>query len=125
MTITTASALFFFMALFSFFFIRQGGFDHNRALHSLALELTADVIGIVDGAMEVIGISSTASAAIESGKAFLTFFLGIDVAALEFVLNLRMNDSRVHVAQKEFLVSDELMAGIKIAPGGNCQILGS
>ena len=96
----------------------------NKAL--AVVIVTALFLGLLTFTAAVgFGPTGTASAAIESGKAFLTFFLGIDVAALEFVLNLRMNDSRVHVAQKEFLVSDELMAGIKIAPGGNCQILGS
>ena len=69
--------------------------------------------------LEVISIGSAAAAAVKSCKALLTFFLCINIAAFELILDLRVDDSRIHIAKKEFFISDKLMAGIKITPSGS------
>lgn len=80
--------------------------------HSIRfLQLTADVIRIIDIAMEIIGVRSTSAAAIELGKT-LTLVLCIDITAFELVADIISYHTGIHIAHEELLVTHELVAGI-------------
>ena len=105
------------------FHICFGGFHHDRALHSLPFQLAADLIDVINTAMEIIGIRGAAPAAVITGKTLSAFGPGIDIAALELVCNIAARDAFVHISQQELPVPDKLMAGIQVPPGGNREIL--
>ena len=73
--------------------------------------------------MEVIGVCRAATAAVELRKTLLTLLLGIHVTTFEFVTNILSYDAFLHISHQERFISDKLMAGIQVPPGGNCQIL--
>ena len=73
--------------------------------------------------MTIIGIGSTATAAVKFCKTASALFFGVNITAFEFVHDVRTHNAFVHVAHQELLVADELMAGIKIAPWCYRQIL--
>ena len=99
-----------------------GCFDHNGALHTFSLQLAPDIICIVDGAVEIVGVSRAAAAAVKFCKAVLTFFFGIYIAALKFVPQIRILNPVENTSHKELLFSYKLMAGVEISPRGYRQI---
>ena len=68
---------------------RQRRLDHKRTLHTLALELAADVVGVPDRPVEIVGIRRAAAAAVELRETAAALLLRVDVAALELVPDLR------------------------------------
>ena len=73
----------------------------------------------------MIRVRRTAAAAPELREAVLAALTGIHVAEFEFILQLRVFNSLIDVAEQEIRVADKLMAGIKITPRSNGQILGA
>ena len=92
--------------------LRQGGADHNRALDTFFLHLTADVVCIGDAAVEIEGVRRTSAAAVKPCKTVLTFFLRVYIAELELIANLRINYAGIHVSKQKIFVPDKLVARI-------------
>ena len=75
--------------------------------------------------MELPGIGGAASAAVEPREALPALLLGVHVAELELVPDIRPGDALVHIAQQEALIPHKLVAGIEVSPGGHRQVLGA
>ena len=103
--------------------VRQSGLYHNGAFHTLALHLTADLIGVVDAAMELICICHASSAAVKSGKAFPASVFGVYAAASELICDLRIYNALIYISHKEFFLPHKLVARVEIAPRRNREIL--
>ena len=67
----------------------------------------------------MMGVGSTASAAIQFGEAVCAFAVGIYVAAFELIAYGSVGDTIVYVTEKELFFSDELMTWIKITGRSN------
>lgn len=68
------------------------------AFYTLSLKLTSDVVCICNITVEVVGVGRTSAAAVKSREAFFAFFLRIDIAALEFITDLRILDPVIYIA---------------------------
>ena len=73
--------------------------------------------------MEIVGICRTSAAAVELCKAVPAFFLCVDIAALELVHNILTLDALVYISHEVLLLTDKLVARIKISPRRYRQIL--
>ena len=71
------------------FFVGQCRFYHNRAFHALFLKLTAKLVDVVDLSVTIVGIGSTAAAAVKFCKTASALFFGVNITAFEFVHDVR------------------------------------
>ena len=95
-----------------FLVLCQSSTDHDRALDTFFLHLTADIVGICNAAVEIEGICRASAAAVESRKAVFAFFFRVYVAELEFIAHLRVDHAGIHVSEQELFISNELVARI-------------
>ena len=75
--------------------------------------------------MEIKRIGRTAAAAVKSRKTIPAFILCVDITELEFITNLRLCHTLVHIAEKKFFISHKLMTGVEISPWRYSQVFGS
>ena len=73
--------------------IRQGCLDHDGTLDALFLHLASNLIGVRNGAVEIVGIGGASAAAVKPGKTVSAFFFCIDIAQLKLVLDFCISDS--------------------------------
>ena len=71
----------------------------------------------------MVAVGCAAAGAIEPGPAVLAVGAGVGVAGAEFLLRCGVRDAVPDVAEAVFRVSDELVAGEKLAPGGDGHVL--
>ena len=96
--------------------------NHNCTFHALFEKLTAVFIYAVYMTCCMICVCGTTARAIHFCPAILTFGLCIGVASAKFVLCGGVFDAVPDVAEAVFGVANELMAGEKLTPRGNCHI---
>ena len=70
----------------------------------------------------MICVGGTSSTAVKFGETIGAFFMGIYIAAFEFIAYISICDAVIHVSQKEFVIAYELVAWIKVARRSNCYI---
>lgn len=109
------------------FFLWHGlhDFHHDGALDALAEEFTAGLIDAADGTAGVIGVGGAAAGTVKSCPAVATFFPGIGIALPEGFPERGVGHTVPDIAHEIFFISDELMAGIEIAPGRDSHVLRS
>ena len=97
----------------------------NGTFHSLAEQTAAVFVNTLYRAGSVICVCGTSARAVKLCPAVLAVLTGINVAAFEFVLDLFVVNTVPYIAELEFFVADELVAGIKVAPRGDRHIFGT
>lgn len=85
--------------------------DGDSAFHALSEQLTAVAVNAADGAGGVVGVRRTAAGAVELCPAVTAFGARVDVAGGEILLNGGVFHAVPDVAEEEFFVPDELVAG--------------
>ena len=99
--------------------------DHDGAFHALSEELTAVFVNSVYRTCGVVGICGTTAGAIELCPAVTAVGAGINIARTKFALFFFVCNSVPDITQLECLLTDKLMAGIKVTPRGNSHIFGA
>ena len=85
---------------------------HDRAFDTLPLQFTSDIICIVDGFVEIPGVRRTSAAAVEFCETIRAFILGINIAKLEFVANICLDNTIPDITHQEFILTDKLVTWI-------------
>jgi hypothetical protein len=68
-------------------------------------------------------VSRAAAAAVKSCETITALRLGIDIAQLKLIPDIRSEDPVTDIPHEKLLLADKLMAGIQIPPRRNCQVL--
>src|SRR5699024_1091465 len=89
-------------------------FQQNGALDPFFLQSTALRVGAHDGSGGMIGIGSTAAAAIELGPAVFAIFFAIQVTVLKLLALGLISYSIPNIAHQKFGHTGKLMAGIQV-----------
>ena len=76
------------------------------------MELAAQVVDSGDGACGVMGVGRAAAAAVQLGEAVGTFLVGVDIAALELINDIRTNNAFIDITHQKFFLTNELVTWI-------------
>ena len=99
-----------------FIFITDpGDLGGYRAFKTFFEQVAAVAVNTVHGAGGVIGVGGAAARAVKARPAVPAFLPRVNVAGCEFPLTLNVFHAVPYVAQAEFFIADELMAGVEIA----------
>ena len=103
--------------------ICQCSFDHDRALQTLFLQLTGQLVRRFDcaGIFQIIGVAS--AAAIEFCPAGLALRFGVDGGLCKRILDLGVERLVKNAAHNPLRLADKLVAGIDVALRGNRDVL--
>ena len=95
----------------------QCGFYHDGALHTLPLELASDFIIASDILMGMISVCCASATAVESCKAILSGWLGVNIVVYEILLDVRSRNPFIHISHQIFFFPNKLVAWVEIPHG--------